>query len=135
MVRFVWDDYTWQRGPLPYANFGFGLTPASIPLSALIDGPIVGQSFSEGNYTPRSVTKEYFHEVCEHLGGIHYIDTDEVNHDMWWNENYNMLDVLNAWVERLESIDAPCISTGRSEKVIWEFWCVSPVYVSDAGCL
>lgn len=128
----MWDDYIWQEGPLPYAHYGFKLIPAHIPLSALVDGPIVGKPFPEGDPHPRSVTKQYFHDVCEKLGGVQYLDTDDVNHDMWWDENYSMSDVLNAWTEKLKSMDTPCISTGHSDKVIWEYWCVE-ILLSDVS--
>lgn len=83
---------------------------------------MVGKPFPSGDNTPRAVTKSYFHEVCAELGGVQYLDTEEMNKDMWWDENYSVLDILNVWVEKLNSMDAACVSTGGSTKVLWEYW-------------
>lgn len=124
VIRFVWDDYTWSEGPEPYSQWGDNWIPSRIPLSALIDGPMVGQPFLPGDDTPRAVTKSYFQEVCAGLGGVQYLDTNQMNHDMWWDEQLSVLDVLNVWVEKLNSMDAACVSTGGSMNVLWECWCV-----------
>lgn len=83
---------------------------------------MVGKPFPSGDITPRAVTKSYFHEICEKLGGVQYLDTEEMNKDMWWDENYSVLDILNVWVEKLNSMDTACVSTGGSTKVLWEYW-------------
>lgn len=85
---------------------------------------MVGAPFPQDDPTPRAVTKSYFHEICAGLGGVQYLDTNEMNREVWWDEGISVLDILNMWVEKLNDMEATCVSTGGSENVLWEYWCV-----------
>ncbi|KAM5537139.1 hypothetical protein V8D89_009285 [Ganoderma adspersum] len=73
---FVFDNYTWSRGESDYSVYNLKPIPSRIPLTALIQGPIVGGNFSVGSEVPRAVTPEYFYEVCEDRA---IIESSEVN--------------------------------------------------------
>ncbi|KAH9896922.1 hypothetical protein C8Q73DRAFT_642760 [Cubamyces lactineus] len=61
---FVFDNYTWSRGESDYSLYNLKPIPSRIPLTAFMRGPIVGGEFPPGDAAPRSVTPEYFYEVC-----------------------------------------------------------------------
>ncbi|KAI0330284.1 hypothetical protein GY45DRAFT_1323824 [Cubamyces sp. BRFM 1775] len=61
---FVFDNYTWSREESDYSLYNLKPIPSRIPLTAFMRGPIVGGEFPMDDAAPRSVTPEYFYEVC-----------------------------------------------------------------------
>lgn len=123
---FVWDDYTWNyKADVKWSIYNDKLIHSRMPLSVLLNGPVLGEAFPEGDYTPRAVPKNQFFEICEKLGGIHYINNDEVKVELNLGNEYGALELFNRWVDKLKSIDAPCISNDGSKTHIFEMWYVS----------
>lgn len=119
---FVFDPYTWHWDPNePYGEYGGKPVPSRIPWHAFLqgnlekycyelfndalEGPLVGDPFPEGYIHPRAVRKEFFREICPQpevinssVVGIHF------------QENYPAaMEITNAWVDYLNTLDNPCI--------------------------
>ncbi|TFY65231.1 hypothetical protein EVJ58_g2110 [Rhodofomes roseus] len=61
---FVFNNYTWEEGVSDYSLYNFRPIPSRIPLTALIQGPIVGAPFAAHPESPRAVMKEFWDKVC-----------------------------------------------------------------------
>lgn len=130
--RFVWDDYLWSRKPDPYTIYGDHLIPAHIPLPVMLGGSIMGDSqlsttsnSNDASETFRAVPRSYFEQVCPRLGGTKYVNVDDVNKDIRYDDNVGALEILERWVKRLDSMDdVACVSNGRSPYQMWEIWSV-----------
>ncbi|KAG1738934.1 uncharacterized protein EDB91DRAFT_1288158 [Suillus paluster] len=116
---FVFDNFTWEQDAIDYATYNGKLIPARIPLSAIIGGPIIGSSFPPGDPAPRAVSQEYFKKVCPNPT---IIDSWEVNEHLRLNANVPALEMFEKWVEKLNSIDDPCIEMKRESFQLFEIW-------------
>ncbi|KAG0696006.1 hypothetical protein DFH29DRAFT_243008 [Suillus ampliporus] len=116
---FVFDNFTWELDALDYSTFNGKLVPARIPLSAFISGPIIGSSFPPGDPAPRAVSQEYFKKVCPNPV---IIDSWDVNEHLRLNANVPALEIFEKWVEKLNSIDNPCIEIQKQSFQLFEIW-------------
>ncbi|KAG9309925.1 hypothetical protein JVU11DRAFT_9957 [Chiua virens] len=117
---FVFDNYTWARDGPEYAEYNGRLIPARIPLSAIISGPIVGSAFGPGDPTPRAVHREYFHQVCPNPT---ILDSNEVvGGDLRYDNNVPASRIFDMWVEKLNSINDPCVEIQLSSPQLFEIW-------------
>ncbi|KAI5118047.1 hypothetical protein M0805_005895 [Coniferiporia weirii] len=61
---YVFEPYTWHKGPEPFVDYNGHLIPSRIPLAALVQGPIAGGNFPPEHPAPRAVSEEWFKKVC-----------------------------------------------------------------------
>ncbi|KAL4062369.1 hypothetical protein J3A83DRAFT_4110097 [Scleroderma citrinum] len=116
---FVFDNFTWNPDGPDYSEFNGKLIPSRIPLSAIMSGPIIGAPWPRGDPTPRSVTREYFKQVCpEPL----LIDTAEVNEHLRVDSAVPASVIFDKWVEKLNSINNPCVEIMRDSYQVFEIW-------------
>ncbi|KAF9219945.1 hypothetical protein BS17DRAFT_788327 [Gyrodon lividus] len=116
---FVFDNFTWDRNGPDYAEFNGKLIPARIPLSALVSGPIIGSSFDPGDPTPRAVSREYFKTVCPDPT---VIDSMTINEHLRLDPDVPASQIFDKWVEKLNSINDPCVEIQQSSFQIFEIW-------------
>ncbi|KAG2144520.1 hypothetical protein DEU56DRAFT_790022 [Suillus clintonianus] len=116
---FVFDNFTWERNAPDYSTFNGKLIPSRIPLSAIIGGPIIGSSFPPRDAAPRAVSREYFKEVCPNPT---IIDSWEVNEHLRLDNNVPALQIFDKWVEKLNSIDDPCVEIRQESFQLFEIW-------------
>ncbi|KAI1798153.1 hypothetical protein LXA43DRAFT_11575 [Ganoderma leucocontextum] len=109
---FVFDNYTWSRGESDYSVYNLEPIPSRIPLTALIQGPIVGAHFPAGSGIPRAVTPEYFYEVCQDRA---IIGSYEVN-DALLNPSAETL--VQKWMDKMEP--HRCVEVARSPPEIFD---------------
>jgi len=104
VFRLVFDNYTWNTGPLPYSHWRTNIIPSRIPMSALIAGPLVGGPFPEGDDAPRAVMKDYFDTVCPEPV---VLDHEAVLSRL--PSNYSGGALVDAWVGLLNSTSERCV--------------------------
>lgn len=140
---FVFDNFTWERDGPEYSNYNGKLIPSRIPLSAMISGkgqkclhallysqichsgPIIGGPFPPGDDAPRAVSKNYFYEVCPNRT---IIDSGEVNADIRFDDSVGALQIVNKWVEKLNSIKDPCVEISQKSYQLFEIWYFYSLY-------
>ncbi|KAG2346858.1 hypothetical protein BDR05DRAFT_877897 [Suillus weaverae] len=116
---FVFDNFTWERDAPDFSTFNGKLIPSRIPLSAIISGPIIGSSFPPRDAAPRAVSQEYFKKVCPNPT---IIDSWEINEHLRLDNNVPALEIFKKWVERLNSIDDPCVEMRQESFQLFEIW-------------
>ncbi|KAG1845693.1 hypothetical protein DFJ58DRAFT_800499 [Suillus subalutaceus] len=116
---FVFDNFTWERDSIDYSTFNGKLIPSRIPLSAIISGPIIGSSFPPRDAAPRAVSREYFKKVCPNPT---IIDSWDVNEHLRLDNNVPALEIFEKWVEKLNSIDDPCVEIKQESYQLFEIW-------------
>lgn len=84
-------------------------------------GPIVGSSFNPGGSTPRAVSREYFQKVCPNAT---IIDSLSINEHLRLDPDVSASQIFDKWVEKLNSINDPCVEISRDSFQIFEIWCV-----------
>ena len=137
--RFVFDNYTWNPDGPDYSDYNGKLIPSRIPLSAIMSGkinvlvhalefvlwydtgPVIGASWPRGDPTPRSVTREYFKQVCPKPLFMH---TAEINEDLRFDSEVPASVIFDKWVDKLNSINNPCVEITRDSYQLFEIWCV-----------
>ncbi|KLO05472.1 hypothetical protein SCHPADRAFT_911020 [Schizopora paradoxa] len=103
---FVFDPYTWNWDPNePYGEYNGKLVPSRIPWHAFLQGPLVGDSFPEGDTHPRAVRKEFFRQVCTNpevvnssVVGVHFPDFYTA-----------AADISRAWADYLGTVASSCV--------------------------
>ncbi|KAG6894769.1 hypothetical protein C0992_004778, partial [Termitomyces sp. T32_za158] len=79
--------------------------PPRTPLSALIAGTVVGESFEVGDDAPRSVSETWFEHVCP-IEERRIIFTGVVKPAVAWSEGK---DIFNRWAKVLSEAPESCI--------------------------
>lgn len=138
LFRFVFDNYTWALDGPELVEYNGKLIPARIPLSAIlsgvcfyihsllapdwdVSGPIIGSAFDPGDPTPRAVHKEYFKKVCPNPT---IVDSNAVvNGDARYHVPTSQ--IFDWWVEKLNSINDPCVEIQMGSPQLFDIWCVS----------
>ncbi|OJA20557.1 hypothetical protein AZE42_09786 [Rhizopogon vesiculosus] len=115
----VFDNFTWERDAPDYSTYNGKLIPARIPLSAIISGPMIGAPFPHGDPAPRAVSQEYFKKVCPNTT---IIDCMEVNEHLRLNNSVPALEIFDRWVEKLNSIEDPCVEIKLDSPQLFEIW-------------
>jgi len=119
---FVFDNFTWERDVPEYPVYDEKLMPIRIPLSSMISGPLIGGPFEPGDDAPRAVSKNYFNEVCPPSKRT-IINTQEVNDDnIRYSRTTGASFMFDRWVEKLNSIDNPCVEIARDSSQLFEIW-------------
>ncbi|KAI0049048.1 hypothetical protein FA95DRAFT_1489872 [Auriscalpium vulgare] len=114
---YVFDNYTWDPySDWMYADYNGKPIPARIPLTAILAGPIAGEPFPPQAGVPPAVIPEFFKEICpEPL----VIDREEVNHNLG---DASATEIVQAWVDKLATIDDSCVEIERLSAQIFDFW-------------
>ena len=115
----VFSNYTWNKQGGPYTKYGNGLIPSRIPLSALVQGPLVGGHWQDGDPTPRSVVKEFWDEICPEFGRV-VIDPREVDGNELGNIQASIL--VDKWLQKLSTIKSRCVEIDRDSLQMFSFW-------------
>jgi len=114
--RFVFDHYTWNPNGSLYSDYNGKLIPSTIPMTALIEGPLAGGPFSPGDKTPRSVTKEYFDTICPYPK---LLDRSIVRAIL--PEDYSAKTVMEGWLNLLKETPENCVEIDDKIFDIWIF--------------
>jgi hypothetical protein len=138
---FVFNDYVWNPDGSLYSEYNGKQIPSRIPLSALLGGmyhprfcfvnsllptgPMVGGPWPPGDQTPLSVSRDFFHEVCPNPTVLQVSDIN--NDDMRFSDDIPATYVFEKWVEKINSIDDPCLMVDPSSNAIFEFWCAAGI--------
>ncbi|KAI0351363.1 hypothetical protein OH77DRAFT_1411302 [Trametes cingulata] len=105
---YVFDNYTWAAQPTPYTDYKGKKIPSQIPYSVSLRGPIVGEPFPPGNHPPPAVSKTYYEHICPTPVDIRH---DEVLSSP--ETPHTVETVVEAWSNKLQAIDAPCVQSAR----------------------
>jgi len=117
---FVFNDYVWNPDGSLYSEYNGKQIPSRIPLSALVGGPMVGGPWPPGDQTPLSVSSEFFHKVCPNPTILQVSDIN--SEDMRFSDDIPASYVLEKWVEKINSIDDPCLMLDPNSNAIFEYW-------------
>ena len=96
------------------------LIPARIPLSALVAGPMAGYPYSNASVAaakPRFVSRHYYDRVCPKP----FVLSAEVVRSTL-PEYPTALQVLDAWVEKLQSIEDRCVEIEKNTHPMFDIW-------------
>ena len=85
-------------------------------LSRLL-GPTAGGPFPEGDPAPRAVTKEFWDIVCPNP---RVIDSYEVSDHL--SQEATALELLEAWVQKLDEIGDRCVEVSRDSLQLFGIW-------------
>lgn len=110
---YVFEDYIWSQVPFPYTIYDFALRPARIPLNAFISGATAGGEV--GGDGPRSVTAEFWEEVCPREARVSLSAFDAPL------ETSDGETLIKWWVDRLKDIETPCVEVDTTEKQVFDF--------------
>jgi hypothetical protein len=119
---FVFTNYTWNKDGSAYSTFENGRKiPSQIPLSALITGPMAGGPMPAGSGAPLFVKKEWFDQVCPKSERT-ILRSEDVNTHL---SNATGLEVLQNWVEKLNSLPDRCVEIAEESFQVFSIWCIS----------
>lgn len=117
---FVFDDYTWNPDGSLFSDYNGHLIPSRIPLTALLSGVMVGGQMPPGDTTPRAVSKTFFNKVCPNPTLLQVAD---VNDDrMRFDEDVPASYIFEKWLEKINSIEDPCVEIESNNNAIFEYW-------------
>ncbi|KAH7920519.1 hypothetical protein BV22DRAFT_1107628 [Leucogyrophana mollusca] len=117
---FVFNDYTWNADGSWYSDFNGKLIPSRIPLSAIISGPVVGGELPPEDHTPRAVSKDFFQTICPNPT---ILQVSEINDDyLRYDETVSAAVIFDKWVQKLNSIDDPCVQLDANNGQIFDYW-------------
>ena len=132
----MFNDYVWNPDGSLYSEYNGKQIPSRIPLSALLGGkhrhqfcfansllpigPMVGGPWPPGDQTPLSVSSEFFHKVCPNPTVVQVSDIN--NDELRFSDDIPASYVLEKWVEKINSIDDPCLMLDPSSNAIFEYW-------------
>lgn len=89
------------------------------PPSALtrFTGPIIGGDLGPHSNVPRAVSREYFYKVCPNPTVIHpsEVKVKEI-------PDYTAAQTLDAWVEKINSIEDRCIEIPKDTDRLFDIW-------------
>ncbi|KAH9830478.1 uncharacterized protein C8Q71DRAFT_862489 [Rhodofomes roseus] len=114
---FVFDNYTWNDDGSQWTYNNGKIVPSQIPLSAQIQGPTVGAPIPSDPYAPLAVIHEHFQKECPNPT---LISNDEVIGHLGSEATAGQ--IIDAWAEKLRSMDDPCIEVPRSSKSIFDIF-------------
>jgi len=117
---FAFNDYKWNDDGSIYSEYNGKKIPSRFPLSALLSGPMVGGPWPPGDDAPLSVSNEFFHKVCPNpmVLQVSDINTDEIR----FNDDIPSIEIFEKWVEKINSIEDPCVMLDPNSDPIFEYW-------------
>ncbi|KIL62346.1 hypothetical protein M378DRAFT_12930 [Amanita muscaria Koide BX008] len=110
---FVFYNYEWGTRTR-YSLYNGHLIPSTIPLSAIVSGPLVGGPMSPLN-VPQAVSEKHFLEVCPNRT---IIRSEELRGQL---EGATALQILEAWAAKFGAMEDPCIEIPRGSWSIFDF--------------
>ncbi|KAG2362207.1 hypothetical protein BDR07DRAFT_1451277 [Suillus spraguei] len=118
---FVFDDYIWNPDGSLFTDYNGHLIPSRIPLTALLGGKYNMINFRA--CTPLTwtvlgvhVSKTFFNKVCPNPT---IVRVSEVNDDrMRFDESVPSSYVFEKWLEKLNSIENPCVEIDQKSQPI-----------------
>ncbi|KAH0586012.1 hypothetical protein H2248_007289 [Termitomyces sp. 'cryptogamus'] len=108
---YVFKDYVWNPDHYPWPEGHRPENPPRTPLSALIGGTVVGQSFEKDDNAPRSVSESWFDHVCP-AKERRIIHTGDIKPTVAWSEG-NV--IFNHWAKVLLEAPESCIEVMPSD--------------------
>lgn len=73
-----------------------------------------------GDTTPRAVSKAFFNKVCPNPTLLQVAD---VNDDrMRFDEDVPASYIFEKWLEKINSIEDPCVEIESNNNAIFEYW-------------
>ncbi|KAA1478230.1 hypothetical protein DENSPDRAFT_809563 [Dentipellis sp. KUC8613] len=116
-VSYVFHNYTWDCCSTDgYSEYSGKLIPAYIPMTAMVAGPLGGDPFSYKEHMPPAVMEEYFDDICETKT---VISSEEINGQLG---SASAMTILQAWVEKINSVSHNCIQVMKGSNQIFDFW-------------
>ncbi|KZT73192.1 hypothetical protein DAEQUDRAFT_511825 [Daedalea quercina L-15889] len=109
---FVYYNYTWRDDGSQYTLFNDKHVPSTIPLSALLQGPVLGAPPTTDRAAPQpfAVTEDHFHRVCP-PGARTVVRADAVT--ALAGAPTTAAGVLAKWVERFGALPDKCLEVPR----------------------
>ncbi|CCM02232.1 uncharacterized protein FIBRA_04312 [Fibroporia radiculosa] len=119
---FVWYNYTWSDDGSKWSYYKGKPIPSRIPLSALINGPIVGGPvFTDANApAPVSIAQDHFNDICPE-SARKTIKNDDVMALLGHESTAGSL--VEKWAEVLSTVDAKCVQVPRDSWAVFDIWC------------
>lgn len=125
---FVFDDYTWSR-ETNYSEYNTKLIPSRIPISALLSGPIAGQSYSDSAIAqthPRAVSRRYFEQICPEP----YILEPRALLEALGN-NSSAVEIMSVFVKQLQSITDRCVEIQKDTTQVFDYMLLGSARLHD----
>ncbi|KAF7335804.1 hypothetical protein MVEN_02236400 [Mycena venus] len=114
---YVFDSYTLEREGPEVGSWNGRPTPARIPLSAFISGPIVGGLMRDKDI-PRAVSREYYYSACPESERVIF-DARKIQDRLDSDATVNQ--IVDRWVAELRSIQSPCVELARSSPTLFGY--------------
>lgn len=125
---YVFTPFTWNLeknefveieadSHLATFNSGYRVRPARVPLTAYLDCPTTGAPWPPGDPNPRSVSDEWWNNVCPESEQLH-INTTVVNEALGINmATDEAKTIITKWSQYLKNLQHGCVNllwgTGR----------------------
>ncbi|OJT04561.1 hypothetical protein TRAPUB_4831 [Trametes pubescens] len=113
---FVFSNYTWNPDGSKYSDYNGKKIPSLIPYSVMIAGPIVGDQFPAGDYTPLAVQRDYFEAMCPNK--VIFIREDISEIITFKN---SAKEITDGWHDKLAGVEDPCVQTAINSGQIYNF--------------
>lgn len=116
---YVFPAYVWSAFPLMPVVFDHGhARSASIPLNAIVAGPVAGGPFPDSTYA-RSISEEWWEVVCPASKRV-YVDVKAARQEMNLDGSFpDGKTVFEKWGKKLADMDAQCVEVRGDH--IWSF--------------
>jgi len=115
---FVFDDYIWSHGPLPFTVDDFQLRAARIPLNAFVSGPMAGAPFfAPPDSFPPAVHAEFWHTICP-PEKRRSISSAHVPDHVWGTGR------IRWWKDQIRKENVSCLELVTHQKPIFDFRCL-----------
>ncbi|KAI0270425.1 hypothetical protein BC834DRAFT_818943 [Gloeopeniophorella convolvens] len=114
---YVFPNFTWDPTPGDYSKFNGKRIPSRVPLTTLLAGPMAGHPFPPYARAAPAVLPEFFEEVCPNRT---VLDREVVNGAL--PSDASAATLMNAWVNKLNSIGDRCVEIQASSQQIFDLW-------------
>ncbi|KAM6496672.1 hypothetical protein JOM56_007145 [Amanita muscaria] len=120
---FVFYNYEWKPGSR-YAIYDFRIIPATVPLSAILSGPLTGGSIDSAD-VPRAVSVNHFREICPNRT---IVSGDELRAQL---QSATGLQTLTALTRKLEVMEDRCIEISLKTLQAFDYFLLGSKDVLD----
>ncbi|KZV75664.1 hypothetical protein PENSPDRAFT_571091 [Peniophora sp. CONT] len=114
---FVFYNWTWEPNTrYHYTTFGSHYSPARIPITAYVEGPIAGGAFPPQDDMSPAVSWEFFDQACPNPTKI---DVDPNSGELAWASART---ISNHYADKIRNIDNHCVEfVSKSNKPIFDY--------------